>query len=189
MSKGYEKKYKKIIENSDPLELENDFVNYTIEAIDDVILNENKNEGLKKMETSVKFFQDNRYNHPINFRNASNRIITHLVEILSKTLENTILSNYELNLFINLMGIIDLMTLNYITDLIISYKEEKNESYLENAQNSINELKKLKIAMLNDEIFPEAMAKLDGITLDYPELNETHEKFIKDIKKDIKDQK
>ena len=57
MSKGIEKKFQKIIENSDPQELENKFVNYTIEAIDDVILNKNENNGLKKMETSVKFFQ------------------------------------------------------------------------------------------------------------------------------------
>ncbi len=168
--------------------MENKFVNYTIEAIDDVILNKNKNNGLEKMETSVKFFQDYRHNHPINFKNASNRIIVHLVEILTKTLENTNLSNRELNQFINLMGIIDLMTLNYISELINGYQEEKDESYLESAKNSIDELKKMKITMLNDENFSEPMAKLNEISSDHPELNETHEKFIKDVKKAIKDQ-
>ena len=44
MSKGIEKKFKKIIENSDPQELENKFVNYTIEAMDDVIMNGNKDD-------------------------------------------------------------------------------------------------------------------------------------------------
>ena len=86
------------------------------------------------------------------------------------------------------MAIMDLMTLNYITDLIISYQEEKDESYLENAKNSINKLKNMKINMINDEIFPEAMAKLNEISSDHPELNEIHEEFIKDVKKDIKDQ-
>jgi len=86
------------------------------------------------------------------------------------------------------MGIFDLMTLNYITELINGYQEEKDESYLENAKNSINELKNMKISMLNDEIFPEAMAKLDEIPFDHPELNKVHEEFIKDVKKDIKDQ-
>jgi hypothetical protein len=37
------------------------------------------------------------------------------------------------------MGIIDLMTLNYITELINGYQEEKDESYLNNAQDQINE--------------------------------------------------
>ena len=45
----------------------------------------------------------------------------------------------------------------------------------------------MKITMLNDEIFPEAMAKLSEITSHYPELNEIHEEFIKN-KRDIKDQ-
>ena len=188
MSKNIEKKFNKLIKNSNPQELENKLAYHTNEAIDDVLLNGNKNNGLEKMRTTVKFFQDHKHNHPINFRNASNKIISHLVERLSKTLENTILSNQELKLFINLMGIVDLMTLDYVTDLINNYQEEKNESYLENAKYIINEIKKMKITMLNDESFPEAIARINEITSDHPELNETHEKFIKDIKKDIKDQ-
>ena len=49
MSKGIEKKFKKIIENSDPQELEDKFVNYTIEAMDEV-LNGNK-DSLTKLDT------------------------------------------------------------------------------------------------------------------------------------------
>jgi len=186
MSKGIEKKFKKIIENSDPQELENKFVNYTIEAMDEV-LNGNK-DSLKKLDTALKFFKDYKHINPDIYARASKRINEHVFNVISKNLEDAQLSNYELKLFINLMGIMDLMTLNYITDLIISYQEEKDESYLENAKNSINELKKMKISMLNDEIFPEAMAKLNEIPSDHPELNETHEEFIKDVKKDIKDQ-
>jgi hypothetical protein len=186
MSKNIEKKFKKIIENSDPQELENKFVNYTIEAMDEV-LNGNK-DSLKKLDTALKFFKDYKHINPDIYARASKRINEHVFNVISKNLEDAQLSNYELKLFINLMGIIDLMTLNYITDLIINYQEEKDESYLENAKNSINELKNMKISMLNDEIFPEAMAKLNEIPSDHPELNETHEEFIKDVKKDIKDQ-
>jgi hypothetical protein len=186
MSKGIEKKFKKIIENSDPQELENKFVNYTIEAMDE-ILNGNK-DSLKKLDTALKFFKDYKHINPDIYARASKRINEHVFNVISKNLEDAQLSNYELKLFINLMGIIDLMTLNYIKDLIISYQEEKDESYLENAKNSINELKKMKISMLNDEIFPEAIAKFNEIPSDHPELNGTHEEFIKDVKKDIKDQ-
>lgn len=45
--------------------------------------------------------------------------------MLSKTLEDAVLSNHKLKLFINLMGIIDLMTLNFITELINGYQEKK----------------------------------------------------------------
>jgi len=186
MSKNIEKKFKKIIENSDPQELENKFVNYTIEAMDEV-LNGNK-DSLKKLDTALKFFKDYKHINPDIYARASKRINEHVFNVISKNLEDAQLSNYELKLFINLMGIIDLITLNYITDLINGYQEEKDESYLENAKNNINELKKMKISMLNDEIFPEAMAKLNEIPSDHPELNETHEEFIKDVKKDIKDQ-
>jgi hypothetical protein len=126
MSKNIEKKFNRIIKNSDPQELEDQLVNYTNEAIDDALRNENKDDGLEKMFTTVKFFQDHKHCHPMSFSNASNKIIAHLVKMLSKTLEDAVLSNHELKLFINLMGIIDLMTLNYITELINGYQEEND---------------------------------------------------------------
>jgi len=142
MSKCIEKKFKKIIENSDPQELENKFVNYTIEAMDEVL--DGNKDSLKKLDTALKFFKDYKHINPDIYARASKRINEHVFNVISKNLEDAQLSNYELKLFINLMGIIDLMTLNYITDLIISYQEEKDESYLENAKNSINELKNMK---------------------------------------------
>lgn len=96
------------------------------------------------------------------------------------------LSNSELKFFINLMGLIDLMTYNYITELISSYKEKKDQSYLDTVQNLINELKIIKIKILDPEIFPEALNELNKVRQDHPELNETHEEFIKDVKNDIK---
>ena len=186
MSKNIEKKFNKLVENSDPQELENKFVNYTIEAMDEVL--DGNKDSLKKLDTALKFFKDYKHINRDIYARASKRINEHVFHIISKNLEDAQLSNYKLKLFINLMAIMDLMTLNHITDLIISYQEEKDESYLENAKNNINELKKIKISMLNDEIFPEAMAKLNEIPSDHPELNETHKEFIKDIKKDIKDQ-
>ncbi|MBZ2167131.1 hypothetical protein [Methanobacterium spitsbergense] len=77
------------------------------------------------MLTTVKFFQDHEHRNPISFSNASNKIIAHLLKMLSKTLEDAVLYNHELKLFIDLIGIIDLMTLNYITELIIGYQEKK----------------------------------------------------------------
>ena len=186
MVKGIENKFNRIVENSDPQELEDKFVNYTIEAMDGV-MSGNK-DSLKKLDTAFKFFKDYKHINPDIYARASKRINEHVFTIISKNLEDAQLSNYELKLFINLMGIMDIMTLKYITDSIISYQEEKDESYIENAKNSINYLKKMKISLLNDEIFPEAMAKLNEIQSDHPELNGTHEEFIKDVKKDIKDQ-
>lgn len=186
MSKGIEKKFKKIIENSDPQELEDKFVNYTIEAMDGV-MNGNK-DSLTKLDTALKFFKDYKNINLDIYARASKRINEHVFNIISKNLEDAQLSNYKLKLLINLMVIMDLITLNYITDLIISFQKEKDESYLENAKNSINELKNMKITMLNDEISPEALAKLNEISFDHPELNEIHEEFIKDVKRDIKDQ-
>jgi hypothetical protein len=72
--------------------LEDKIVKFTNAAIDDVILNENKDDGLEKMFTTVKFFQDHKHRHPISFSNASNKIIAHLLKMLSKTLEDAVLS-------------------------------------------------------------------------------------------------
>ncbi len=166
--------------------MENKFVNYTIEVMDEV-LNGN-GDSLKKLDTALKFFEDYKHDSPDIYARASKRINEHVLKILSKNLEDAKLSNYELKLFIKLIGIIDLMTLNYITELINGYQEEKDQSYLENAKNSINELKKMKITMLNDEIFFETIDKLNEIPSDISELNETHKEFIKDVEKDIKDQ-
>lgn len=62
MSKNIEKKFNKLVENSDPQELENKFVKYTIEAMDEV-MNGNK-DGLKKLDTAVKFFRDHKHINP-----------------------------------------------------------------------------------------------------------------------------
>ena len=80
--KGIENKFNKLVENSDPQALEDKIVKYTIEAIDDVMLNGNKNDGLGKMRTSVKFFEDHTRNHPINFGKASYKIMSHIFNSL-----------------------------------------------------------------------------------------------------------
>ena len=79
------------------------------------------------------------------------------MEILSEALEDTLLSNHEMKIFINVMGIIDLIFLKTIDELINSYKEENKESYLKMAQDQINELKIMKITLLDNKIFPEAL--------------------------------
>ena len=47
----------KIVENSDPQELEDKIIKYTNEAIDDVMLDRNKNNGLENMRTSLNFLK------------------------------------------------------------------------------------------------------------------------------------
>ena len=75
MTKRIENKFNRFVENSNPQELEDILVKYSNEAMDDVLLNRNKNNGLEKMDTTVKFFQDHNHSHPISFSNASNKII------------------------------------------------------------------------------------------------------------------
>ena len=190
MSKGIENKFNRLVENSDPKELEDKIVKYTNEAFDDVILNGNRDDGLQKIRTSVKFLRDHRYKQPNTFINAWKKINEHLVEILSKALEDTLLSNHEMKIFINVMGVIDLIFLKTINELINSYQEENKESYLKMALDQINELKIMKITLLDNKIFPEALNELKKKSKDDPEFDEKlHEEFIKDIKKDIKDYK
>ena len=137
------------------------------------------------METSVKFFQDYQHKHPINFRKASNKIIAHLVEILSKEWEDAVLSNYELRLFINLIAIVDLFFLNFITELIKDGKDEKSLKY---AQDCINELRTMKIEILDNELFPKALTELKNKSQDLPWYDESiHEEFVNEVKKEIKD--
>lgn len=190
MVKGLEKKFNKIVENSDPKELEDKIVMYTIEAIDDVMLNGNKNGGLEKMITSVKFFEDHTSDHPKTFAKATYKIMSHLLITISENYRDAVSSNQKMQVFINLMGIIDLMSFNYITELINLYQEEKDELYLKYAQDRINELKKMKIEMLDKGIFPEALKELKNRSQDYPGYDEEiHKDFVNGVKKDIRSSK
>ena len=88
------------------------------------------------------------------------------------------------------MGIIDLMSLNNINRLITKYQNEKNEMYLKNAQDVISDLKRIKITMLDNEIFPEALAELEKISKDYQGHDEMlHQKFVDGVKEDIESSK
>jgi hypothetical protein len=190
MVKGLEKKFNRIVENSDPKELEDKIVEYSIEAIDDVMLNGNKNDGLEKMRTTVKFFEDHTSDHPKNFANATYKIMSHLLITISENYRDVVSSNHELKLFINLMGIIDLMSFNYITELISLYQEENDELYLKYAKDRINELKKMKIEMLDNEIFPEALKELKNRSQDYRGYDEEiHKEFVNGVKNDIRSSK
>jgi hypothetical protein len=190
MSKRIEYKLNKIIENSDPQELEDKIIKYTNEAIDDVMLNGNKNNGLENMRTSAKFFEDHTPDHPINFGKASYKIISHLLLTLSENYRDIVISNQKMQLFISIMAVIDLMSLNNINRLITNYKKEKNELYLKNAQVVIDDLKRIKIAMLDNENFPDALVELEEMSKEYPEYDEMlHKEFTNEVKKDIKDSK
>ena len=125
MSKNIEKKFNRIIENSDPQELEDKLVNYTNEAIDDALLNENKNDGLEKMRTFLKFFQDHKHYHPKNFSRALNKIKDRLLVTLLETLVDAVVSNHEKKLSMHVIAIIDLMSFNSITESIDNYQEKK----------------------------------------------------------------
>ena len=60
MSKAIENKFNRLVKNSDPKELEDKIVKYTNEAFDDVILNGNRDYGLQKIRTSVKFLRESK---------------------------------------------------------------------------------------------------------------------------------
>ena len=84
MSKHLENKFNRLVEKSDPKKLQDKVVKYSNEAIDDVLLNGNKNDGLERMKISVKFIEDYTLNHPKNFHIASYKIIGHLLLTLSE---------------------------------------------------------------------------------------------------------
>jgi len=188
MVKSIENKLNRLIEKSDPQELEDKIIKYTNEAIDDAILNGNRDDGLQKIRTSVKFLRDHKHDHPNNLFKAWKKINAHLLETLSKALEDVLLSNHEMKILINVMAIIDLIYLYTINELLIGYQEEKNESYIKIAEEQINELKRMKITLLNNKIFPEALKELKKGSQDHPEFDEIiHEEFVNSIKKSIED--
>jgi hypothetical protein len=95
-----------------------------------------------------------------------------------------------MQLFISIMAVIDLMSLNNINRLITNYQNKKNVMYLKNAQVVIDDLKRIKIAMLDNEKFPDALAELEKMSKEYPGHDEMlHKKFTNEVKKDIKDSK
>lgn len=178
MTKRIENKFNRFVENSDPQILEENFVEYTIEAMDDVI-NGDK-DGLTKLDTVMKFFKDHKNINPDIYSRASKKINEHVFNILSKKFEDAQISNYILNL----RGFLDIVTLDYINELINIYLEKKDDKYLQNAVDQINIFRKDKIRMLDNEILPEALTELQKISLDYQDYDEKmHEELKNDIKK------
>lgn len=68
--------------------LEDDFVEPTIEALDDIV-NGNRDNGNEKLDISIKFFQDRKHIHPQVFSRASKRINNHLINILAEKLDDS----------------------------------------------------------------------------------------------------
>ena len=187
MVKSIENKFNRIVENSDPQELEDKSVEYTIEAMDEV-MSGNK-DSLAKLDTALKFFKDHKHINRNIYARASKRINEHIFNILSKKLENVQLFNDRLKLYINLMGIIDLMNLNYIIELLNDYQENKDKLYFDTIRNLINELKINKIKMLDQEIIPVAFNEINKVQRTHPEIDDISEEFVSTVKTDIHDNK
>jgi hypothetical protein len=190
MTKNIENKFNRIVENSDPQELEDKLVMYTNKAIDDVFMNENKNDGLNKMNTTVKFFQDHQHTNPNIYNRASKRINNHLFDILSKSLEDTVKSYQNLKNLMQFVMVIDLMFYNLITDSINIYKKDKKESDLRMNIDNLNELKRIKIKILNLEIFQDALTEFEEMIQEDPDFQgyeNIHKETVKDLKKNIQE--
>jgi len=70
----------------------------------------------------------------------------------------------------------------------LSVTKKKNESYIKMAVEQINYLKRMKINLLNNKLFPEALKELKKESQDHPGYDEIiHEEFINDIKKSIQE--
>jgi hypothetical protein len=189
--KPVENKFNKFIENYDPKKLEDEFVEYTIGAINDIV-DGDSDIGYEKLDSSIKFFQDQKHIHPQAFSRASKRINKYSIKILAVKLEDSEKSIQIMKLTNTIDAIIELMEINFIQELIMNYKEEKDENDLKQAIVQINNLKNSKIERLDKEIFPNAIKELNHIT---PEISDKfprefqmlHEQFIRNIKKDVKD--
>ena len=123
MSKNIENKLKRIIENSDPQQLEDNLVNYTMEALYEAA--KGNKDGIVKFNTALKFFQDHNHLNPNAFARAAKKISHHLFTINANCLDESISAIHELKLNINFLAINDLVYLNHITELINTYSSEK----------------------------------------------------------------
>ena len=181
MNKNIDNKFNRIVKNTDPQELEDKLVNYSNEIIDD-ILNGNSDEGFEKMRNLSQFFKDHQYSQYNTFFRAWRRILAHMFEVLTKSLKDAVASNQKMKLYINLMGLIDLMYLNIISELIKNYQEEKHDFYLKKAMEQINELRTIKLEILDRKIFPESFKELEKIKKEYPEYNESiNKEFVNEV--------
>ena len=87
-------------------------------------------------------------------------------------------------MLINLRGIFDLMTLNFINELISIYQEKKDDKYLKIAMDQINILRRDKIKMLDNEIFPEALTELQKLSQDDQDYDEKiHVELVHEVNK------
>ena len=126
MVKPIENKFNRMVKNSNPQELEDKFVNHAAEAMDD-ILNGNNEAGNEKLNITIKFFQNHKHIHPQVFSRASKRINKHLLEIMYKGLEDTVISYQKLLHLMKIVMVIDLIFYNFITDALVIYQKNSNE--------------------------------------------------------------
>ena len=167
--------------------MEDKFVKYTVEAMDD-ILNGNTDAGNEKLDTSIKFFQDQKYIHPQVFSRASKRINDHLLEILFTGLEDTLISYQKLVHLMKVVLVVNLMFYNFITDALVIYQKNNNESDLKMAIECINDLKNINIRILNMETFNGALTEFDEIMKEdpsYPDYKMFHKESVNNLKKTI----
>ena len=84
--------------------------------------------------------------------------------------------------------VMDLMFCNLITDSFNIYKKDKNESDLRMAIDNLNELKRIKIKILNLEIFQDALTEFEEMIKEDPDFQvyeKIHKETVNDLTKNI----
>ena len=183
MSKDIEKKFNKLVKTSDPQELEDKLVNYTIEAIDDVFMNGNRGGGLDNVNNSVKFLEDHIYSHPKNFINANYKIMDHFIEMLRNSYSDASLTIQDMKFVISTMCIHDLLYINKIKELILLNKED--DYNIQRALDNLDVLKRFKISILDNEMFQDAITEIKKNSKDNPEYSGIDVELLDDIDKEI----
>ena len=118
---------------------------------------------MKSWILCIKFFQDHKHVHPQVFSRASKRINKHLLEILYKSLEDTVISYQKLIQLMKIVTVLNLIFYNFIIDALVIYQKNNNESDLKMAMDCINDLKNINIRILNMETFNDALTEFDEI--------------------------
>lgn len=149
MNKSITKKFKRLIENSDAQLLEEELVKYATEAIDDVFIHDNAHEGVEKMDTCVKFFQDLVQHNPRVIGPARARIMEYMQKRLTETFEKLSAGQELKDMVADANTMADLLYLLTIEENLINCLRERDVTYLELALETINELKQIKMDRLD----------------------------------------
>ena len=165
MSKStFQNRFHKLIENADSSEIENKYVQFTTDAIDDIFLKGNKGQGMEKLRISIKFMHDEYEKYPKLFRNAWLRIDEYMIKIFKTDLHPIMtLVKKERLLILNIFQLSDLINIVWIEKCLHKYKLTQNEKYLYGAMDHLTAYKELKLFSLDPETLPEALQESDLI--------------------------